>query len=1001
MKKTSIFLTLLFIISVFSNTEVYSQTKGKYKKRTSIEYSKSFGIKGAVEWLYRRRMDTKTGEINSALITKSRNEISKSKQLKGTKGTGKQLHWHEIGPDNVGGRTKTILIDKTNPNKMFAGAVAGGLWVSDNAGVTWTKVQNNEFSHLSVTYIVQDSEGSIYFGTGESSSMSFFANNSTNATPQFPGGGIWKSINGGETFENLLSTNGIEFQFVNKMAVTSNDIIYAATQGGLFVSEDKGDNWNVAKSGFGDDMSSQMFDVDIASDDFVIVSSSNWAGGGSSYIYYKKAGDDNFTKSNGKSGKSIATAGLNRLEFAIAPSDPNYIYCQASNSGSGSLNAIYLSKDQAKTWDTISPVNSLEFNTLGKQGSFDNVIAVLPNNRDKIIAGGLDLYFGKATDDGVFNWGGSKISDWLAMYGSIYFDPGFSSYVHADQHFITFHPTDPNIFFVGCDGGIFKGVIDDNDNVKFKAMNKEYNVTQYYSAAQSASGKEFIGGTQDNGCTYISLDNHPLQKHNAILLNGGDGAKTEFSMLNSSVTFLTSYYGSLTRNWVPEQGFGQSKDFYSAYINTKKNGKAFTEASFQTPISLFESFNDTNSTEFIVFRADTTYEHGLIGYDTIKVESKINGKEIVYAVKDSDGTIEKGVEIEIQDPYQSFLIVGLHKGIYGTRNPLDLSDVSTWSHVGLKDGLDLGTIENIEFTANGNTIYYSNTVGDLFKTTNLLQARDTISLPKLTITKIKENGSFSGYINNITTDPSDTNNLIVLLSGYANYPHIMYSSDGGNSFSPKQGTGLPEGIPIYDALIHYRGSDTVFVGTDFGLYTTYNFNDANGPDWFLQEGLENVPVFNIKQQVFPNSCKHGIKNQGDIVIGTHGRGIFYSQSMATDSTFKDFVCPSISDIKPIVSANEINNLKVYPNPNNGEIANINYTIDNNTDIVISLTNILGQTVKKFELDKQIKGNYSYILPVSNLSGGTYIISVKTNNSIKNSKLIINNSLENLTWFIQY
>lgn len=50
--------------------------------------------------------------------------------------------WIEIGPSNVGGRTRAILIDKNDPTgeTVWAGGVSGGLWKSTDGGNSWVPI---------------------------------------------------------------------------------------------------------------------------------------------------------------------------------------------------------------------------------------------------------------------------------------------------------------------------------------------------------------------------------------------------------------------------------------------------------------------------------------------------------------------------------------------------------------------------------------------------------------------------------------------------------------------------------------------------------------------------------------------------------------------------------------------------------------------------------------------------------------------------------------------
>ena len=68
-----------------------------------------------------------------------------------------------MGPDNIGGRVRAILIDNENPNLMYAGGVSGGLWYSKNAGLSWSQTEPGDLTEvLTVNCIVQDEEGYIY-----------------------------------------------------------------------------------------------------------------------------------------------------------------------------------------------------------------------------------------------------------------------------------------------------------------------------------------------------------------------------------------------------------------------------------------------------------------------------------------------------------------------------------------------------------------------------------------------------------------------------------------------------------------------------------------------------------------------------------------------------------------------------------------------------------------------------------------------------------------------
>src|SRR5215216_7571259 len=67
--------------------------------------------------------------------------------------------WQSIGPGNVGGRTRALLIDPVNPDVMYAAAVAGGIWKTTNGGNSWLPL-NDFLANIAVTCMAFDSSNS-------------------------------------------------------------------------------------------------------------------------------------------------------------------------------------------------------------------------------------------------------------------------------------------------------------------------------------------------------------------------------------------------------------------------------------------------------------------------------------------------------------------------------------------------------------------------------------------------------------------------------------------------------------------------------------------------------------------------------------------------------------------------------------------------------------------------------------------------------------------------
>src|SRR5690606_22732052 len=137
---------------------------------------------------------------------------------------------------NVGGRTRSLLIDPTDPSTMWAGAVGGGIWVSHDRGGTWQPI-DDRMSRLSIACLAMDPNDPnlLYAGTGEG----------TYNGDAIPGDGIHRSTDRGRTWTLLPATAA--FEFTNGIAVSSMNpnLILAATRGGIRRTTDGGATWTV------------------------------------------------------------------------------------------------------------------------------------------------------------------------------------------------------------------------------------------------------------------------------------------------------------------------------------------------------------------------------------------------------------------------------------------------------------------------------------------------------------------------------------------------------------------------------------------------------------------------------------------------------------------------------------------------------------------------------------------------------------------------------------
>ncbi|HEX5473845.1 MAG TPA: family 16 glycoside hydrolase [Vicinamibacterales bacterium] len=443
--------------------------------------------------------------------------------------------WTWLGPTNVGGRTRAIAIDPGTPSTMFIGGVGGGIWKSTNGGASWAPV-NDFMANLAVSSIIYDpgDSSTMYAGTGEG-----FYN-----IDGIRGAGVFKSTDGGATWNQLAATNNTNFLYVNRLAESADGgTLLVATQSGLFRSTDGGATFSTVLQpdtiGYHD-----ITDVKFLPGSSTLVVASGYF----SDIHYSSNGGATWAAA---SGPSWGTYSFERVELGVSVSNPSIVYAMQDVSNG----RLWRSTDSGHTFAIVGvPAH------LNNQGWYDNVIWVDPVNADDIVIGGLDLWRSTNAASTAVSVTFSKISDW--RYGP----PNSSLSAHADQHAIVSDPgyngTSNRRVFFGNDGGIFK--TEDLDAVTTTSgwtnLNNGYGVTQFYGAAGHAGTGKIQGGAQDNGTLYSSGTSTTFSAP-----FGGDGGMAAYDPADSNYFYGEYVYGRVHRNstggsspseyiWVPSDG---------------------------------------------------------------------------------------------------------------------------------------------------------------------------------------------------------------------------------------------------------------------------------------------------------------------------------------------------------------------------------------------------------------------------------------------------------------
>ncbi len=378
--------------------------------------------------------------------------------------------WSVVGPLATAGRIKSIVVDPTTPNVIYAAAAAGGVWKSTNGGDQWVPIMDDANGIAMGTLAIDPATPTtIYAGTGEQ----------VTGANIFLGAGVLRSTTAGATWDVIgLTSVGSCSRIMLPPSQPSTIYVAAMNEhGGLWKSTDGGSTWNRLTVMDVYDASMHPRDhatIIMAVRDIGLIRSTD---GGASWS----------PAMTGLSGR------VGRISVQHAPSNGSIVYalCELDDRAH-----IAVSSDGGSSWrvvyrDTTGCFFAGTCQLKDGQGFYDNVIAVCPTSPDTVLVGGIDLL---RTTDGGDSW--TNVTQGYA-------DGNGNNHPHVDQHAICFDPHDASHVWVGNDGGIMESR---DAGASWSPRNNGLAVTQFYAVDIDPSLRtRVIGGTQDNG-TLVTRD---------------------------------------------------------------------------------------------------------------------------------------------------------------------------------------------------------------------------------------------------------------------------------------------------------------------------------------------------------------------------------------------------------------------------------------------------------------------------------------------------------------
>jgi len=732
-------------------------------------------------------------ELAFAATLPTKESLAAEALRKGAKTTDIMVYdWDRRGPYNLGGRTRALAVDVSDPYELtiLAGGVSGGMWRSVNGGINWTKTSDLDKLH-NVTALVQDTRpgktDTWYYGTGE-----YWGNSASGSGAFFKGDGIFKSTDGGITWTVLPSTfSGTPHRFdqmfdfvwniVIDVSETTVDVdeVYAATYGGINRSTNGGISWTPV---LGDYFNGAYFnDVAITSTGVVYATLSS---DGTVKGIYRSPDGTNWTEITPSGWQSS----YRRIVIGIAPSNENIVYFLAETPGGGQNNHslwkyTYLSGDGSGSggnWDDRSinlPAEGDKTGDFDSQGSYDLVVSVKPDDENTVFIGGISLY---RSTDGFSTTGNTTHIGGYAAFNS------YSMYQnhHCDLHVNVFSPSDPTVMYSGHDGGVSKATNNLAPIVTWTSLNRGYFTTQYYTIAiehATPGDNVIVGGMQDNGTCFINNTSSGVPW---VEVFGGDGAYCAIAD-NRSSYYLSSQNGNTYRFLLDNYGN------YSSFTKVTPTGAS--GFLFINPFVL-----DPNNTKMMYMAAG----------DRIWRNSDLTG----IPLSSNNTTSVNWTELT-------------NSAVTG----------ATVSALGIS-------------TTPANRLYYGTDNGKVYR----LDSADSGDPSPVDVWSDKF--PTDAYVSCIAVDPTDADRAMLAFSNYE-VRSLFYTSDGGSSWTDVSGNleeyadGSGSGPSIRWVVIHPGEVMTAyFVGTSTGLYSTTSLN-GTATAW-MQEGAS--PIGNVVVDMIDN-----------------------------------------------------------------------------------------------------------------------------------------------------
>mgnify|MGYP001200365958 FL=1 len=735
----------------------------------------------------------------------------------------KNLSWRNIGPANMMGRIAAIDASNKDYRKVLIASASGGVFKSDNAGVTWESIFDKYGAgSIGSVKFDQNDLNIIWVGTGES------ANRNSSAW----GDGIYKSTDGGKSFSNMGLKSSHQIAEI-EIHPNNSSIVYAAAVGhlwgysgerGLFRTFDGGNSWEKVLGGLPDDGKTGCTEIIFhpTNPDIMFAGFYHRLRQPASFVSGGEEGGLFKSTDGGKSWRKV-TNGLAKgksgmIDISIHLSNPDIMvmaYEADENIPDGEPGTgVYISYDGGESWNFLLKHAVRPF--------YHGQIEIDPINPENIYVVSRGFMI---SNDGGKNFHSRR---WRTDGG--------------DDHDMWIAPYDNNIMYLATDQGSRLSV----DGGRTWLSHNNMAIGQYYAIGVDMRDPYYVGGgLQDNGLWMTPSNSREyrgiLNMHSTWIAEG-DGFHTQIDPEDWRTVYTVNHVGFVARQNIETREY----TFITPTPETISNFSEYVEYDYDETRNRYTI--DPGEHWFFRERPDRPLlpPQFRFNWSSPFIISSNNSKRVFFGSNHLFKSDDRGDNWKIISPD----LTTNDKSLRNTSDGGGLTNSNTGgeNHFTIitisdtpidKDVIWVGTDDgNVQVTIDN---------GDTWDNVrpNIVGVPEKTWVSRVEASKHKKGRAYVSFDNHRFDD---------------NKPYVFMTDDYGKSWKNIT-SNLPKDYSVYVIKEDFIDKNLLFVGTEKSVYFTIN----QGKIWEkLGSNLPSVAIHDLV--IHPRD--------GDLIAGTHGKSIW-------------------------------------------------------------------------------------------------------------------------------